>query len=242
MKRKAVCLISDGLDSPIATFLIERSGVEVVGLNFDNKPMVKLSKKKKQQKEGTVTAIKEEEKSIISISPIRNIAQALVNSFQNQTSFELYVVPNGKDLEKIVIESKDPKINCILCKRLMLKKAEVLARNINADYIVTGEILGEQASQTIENLRTIESVLSEKKLIRPNIGLNKEEVIQLSREIGAYKFSEIAAKYTCAAVPIKPATQAHLDRIVTAEKYLISDKMIDTSLQKANKFVLKKNK
>lgn len=239
MKRKAVCLISDGLDSPIATFLIERSGVEVVGLNFDNKPMVKPSKMKKQHKEGTVTAIKEE-KRIISISPIRNIAQALVNSFLSQTSFELYVVPNGKDLEKIVTESKDPKINCILCKRLMLKKAEELARNINADYIVTGEILGEQASQTIENLRTIESVLSEKKLIRPNIGLNKEEVIKLSREIGAYKFSEIAAKYTCAAVPIKPATQAHLDRIVTAEKYLISEKMIETSFQKANKYVLKK--
>jgi len=241
MRRKAVCLISDGLDSPIATFLIERSGVEVIGLNFDNKPMVKPSKKKKQQKEGTVTAIKEE-KSIISISPVRNIAQALVNSFLKQTSFELYVVPNGKDLEKIVIESKDSKINCILCKRLMLKKAEKLARNINADYIVTGEILGEQASQTIENLRTIESVLSDKKLIRPNIGLNKEEVIRLSREIGAYKFSEIAAKYTCAAVPNKPATQAHLDRIVNAEKYLISDKMIETSFQNANKYVLKKNK
>ena len=239
MKRKAVCLISDGLDSPIATFLMERSGVEVIGLNFDNKPMVKPSKMKKQPKEGTVTAVKEE-KSIISISQIRNIAQALVNSFQNQTSFELYVAPNGKDLEKIVLESKDPKINCILCKRLMLRKAEELARNINADYIVTGEILGEQASQTIENLRTIESVLSEKKLIRPNIGLNKEEVIKLSREIGAYKFSEIAAKYTCAAVPIKPATQAHLDRIVTAEKYLISEKMIETSFQKANKYVLKK--
>ena len=135
MKRKAVCLISDGLDSPIATFLMERSGVEVVGLNFDNKPMVKPSKMKKQPKEGTVTAIKEE-KNIISISQIRNIAQALVNSFQNQTSFELYVAPNGKDLEKIVLESKDPKINCVLCKRLMLKKAEELARNINADYIV----------------------------------------------------------------------------------------------------------
>ena len=239
MKRKAVCLISDGLDSPIATFLMERSGVEVVGLNFDNKPMVKPSKMKKQQKEGTVTTIKEE-KSIISISQIRNIAQALVNSFQSQTSFELYVAPNGKDLEKIVLESKDPKINCILCKRLMLKKAEELARNINADYIVTGEILGEQASQTIENLRTIETVLSDKKLIRPNIGLNKEEVIKLSREIGAYKFSAIAAKYTCAAVPNKPSTQAHLDRIVTAEEYLITANMIETSLRNANKYVLKK--
>ncbi len=239
MKRKAVCLISDGLDSPIATFLMERSGVEVVGLNFDNKPMVKPSKMKKQQKEGTVTTIKEE-KSIISISQIRNIAQALVNSFQSQTSFELYVAPNGKDLEKIVLESKDPKINCILCKRLMLKKAEELARNINADYIVTGEILGEQASQTIENLRTIETVLSDKKLIRPNIGLNKEEVIKLSREIGAYKFSAIAAKYTCAAVPNKPSTQAHLDRIVTAEEYLITTNMIETSLRNANKYVLKK--
>ncbi|MCK5045350.1 MAG: hypothetical protein KAS22_02145, partial [Candidatus Heimdallarchaeota archaeon] len=181
-----------------------------------------------------------EEKSIISISQIRNIAQALVNSFQSQTSFELYVAPNGKDLEKIVLESKDPKINCILCKRLMLKKAEELARNINADYIVTGEILGEQASQTIENLRTIETVLSDKKLIRPNIGLNKEEVIKLSREIGAYKFSAIAAKYTCAAVPNKPSTQAHLDRIVTAEEYLITANMIETSLRNANKYVLKK--
>ena len=122
----------------------------------------------------------------------------------------------------------------------MLKKAEELARNINADYIVTGEILGEQASQTIENLRIIETVLSDKKLIRPNIGLNKEEVIKLTREIGTYKFSEIAAKYTCAAVPNKPATQAHLDRITAAEEYLITDNMIETSLRNANKYVLKK--
>lgn len=240
MQRKAVCLISDGLDSPIATFLMERSGVEVIGLNFDNKPMVKPSKMKKQNKEGTVTKIIDE-KIAIPTSQIHNISQALVNSFQTHTTFDLYVVPNGKDLEKVVNESKDPKINCVLCKRLMLRKAEELARKIKADYIVTGEILGEQASQTIENLRIIESVLSEKKLIRPNIGLNKEEVIQMSREIGTYKFSEIAAKYTCAAVPNKPTTQARLERIIAAEEHLISDEMILASLQNAKKYVLKKN-
>ncbi|NHJ31853.1 MAG: hypothetical protein FK732_03225 [Asgard group archaeon] len=239
MRRKAVCLISDGLDSPVATFLIERSGVEVIGLNFDNKPMLKYVEKKKREREGTVTAIKKV-KSNISASQILNISQALVNSFLNQSSFELYIVPNGKDLEKIVFESKDPKLNCVLCKRLMLKKAEKLARNLNADYIVTGEILGEQASQTIENLRIIESVLTEKKLIRPNIGLNKDEIVKISREIEAYKFSEIAAKYTCAAVPNKPTTQARLERVIVVEKNLITDEMIKKSLQKVKKEVFKK--
>ncbi len=240
MQRKAICLISDGLDSPVATFLIEQSGVEVIGLYFDNKPMIKPSKMK-NVKENSSTKIKDERK-LFPESQILNISQALVNSFQNQTDFKLYIVPNGKDLQKIVQESKEPKLNCILCKRLMLKKAEKLAGNLNAEYIVTGEILGEQASQTIENLRIIESALTGKRLIRPNLGLNKEEVIKISREIGAYKYSEIAAKYTCAAVPDKPSTHGNLERVLQTEKNLITEEMIETSLQNASIHNIQKSK
>ncbi len=211
MKKKAVCLISDGLDSPVATFLIEQKGIEVIGINFDNKPMVKYAKIKRDQNQ-----LQEN----IAVGQIQNIAQALVNSFMKQTKFKLFIVPNGEDLEKITTHSHDPKITCVLCKRLMVKKAEIIANEVNAEYIATGEILGEQASQTIDNLKIIEDAVNSKRLIRPNIGLNKEEVITIAREIGTYQFAELAAKYTCSAVPIKPVTKTNLDRVLVAEEKL----------------------
>ncbi|MGC9778646.1 MAG: 7-cyano-7-deazaguanine synthase [Candidatus Heimdallarchaeota archaeon] len=211
MKKKAVCLISDGLDSPVATFLIEQKGIEVIGINFDNRPMVKYAKIKRDQNQ-----LQEN----IAIGQIQNIAQALVNSFMEQTKFKLFIVPNGEDLEKITTHSYDPKITCVLCKRLMVKKAEIIANEVNAEYIATGEILGEQASQTIDNLKIIEDAVNSKRLIRPNIGLNKEEVITIAREIGTYQFAELAAKYTCSAVPNKPVTKTNLDRVLAAEEKL----------------------
>ncbi|RLI70211.1 MAG: hypothetical protein DRP02_08480, partial [Candidatus Gerdarchaeota archaeon] len=72
--RKVVCLISDGLDSPVATFLLEKKGLEVIGLNFNNFPLVKPAKKS--------------EKRLIPKGQIKNIAQKLVQAFTHQRSFE----------------------------------------------------------------------------------------------------------------------------------------------------------
>lgn len=232
IKAKAICLISDGIDSPVATFLIAQKKVEVIGIHFDNKPMIKPVKKYLAEQKKIL--YNESEKQIY------NIAQQLVNSFETQIIFDLYTIPNGEDL-KIFKTSDDPKLTCILCKRQMIRKAELLADQLNADYIVTGEILGEQASQTIENLSNIHETLRKKQLLRPIIGLNKDEITIIARKIGTMQFSEKASKFTCAAVPDKPAIQAKLDRIYRLEDKIEIDKLAIESVRMAKKITFKKN-
>ncbi|MFW9922445.1 MAG: hypothetical protein ACFFDW_04055 [Candidatus Thorarchaeota archaeon] len=228
MSKKAICLVSDGLDSPIATYLLEQKGIEVFILNFFNFPFVGYSLKKNQE-------LEENKIPIIHNGQISNIAQALVNAFQHQKSVELIQMPHGEDLKKIIESISDKKITCVLCKRLMLKKAEFIANILDADLIVTGDILGEQASQTIDNLKVIQEALKNKKLIRPNIGLNKEQVISLAKEIGTYQFSELAAKFTCTAVPNKPSTKADLEQIISIENELEIEKMIQESWKRVTR-------
>lgn len=237
MATKAICLISDGLDSPVATFLIEQEGVEVIGVHFDNQPFLSREKRgaKRNEREGLGAIEKNEERGKEGKGVIGKIAQTLVNVFKKQEIFQLHVLPHGADLGKIISEAADPKITCILCKRLMLRKAERIAEEVGADILVTGEILGEQASQTIDNLRIIQEALKEKQLVRPNIGLNKEEVIAIARKIGTYTYSEMAAKTYCTAVPPKPSTVVKIPRVKTAEEKLPMEEMIKLSLMKATK-------
>ncbi len=229
-KKKVICLISDGLDSPVATFLLEQKGLHVIGIHFNNKPFVGKSKYHKNKAKPSEDPIPSK---ILFSQQIEPIAYKLVHAFQSQKSFELYIVPHGEDLGEIIKNSGDEKITCILCKRLMLKKAEYFANQVGATLIATGDILGEQASQTIDTLKLIESSLSSTRLIRPNIGLNKEEVIAISRKIGTYQHSELAAKFTCTAVPTKPSTRAAEERIELAEAKLNFDEMIVKSWAKA---------
>ena len=230
MNKKAICLLSDGLDSPVAIFLLEQKGVEVTGIHFNNKPYVGLS----NQSKGSIVIDKQQLKNKeIHSQQIENIAKQLVDSFATQKKFVLYIVPHGDDLGKIITNSGDEKITCVLCKRLMLKKAEFFAKKIGATLIATGDILGEQASQTIDNLKSIEDSLSETRLVRPNIGLNKEEVISYARRIGTYQYSELASKYTCTAVPKKPATKVSDARILEAEKQLNFPQLIKQSWETA---------
>ena len=234
MSKKAICLISDGLDSPVATFLLENQGIEVIGLNFDNNPFVIPVTKNSSNNSEKNMKLENNDKQIL------NIAQRLVKKFKKQKLFSLYQLPHGEDLGNIIKDSDDVKLTCVLCKRLMLKKAQYIAKKINADFIATGDILGEQASQTIENLQIIQEALGDIVLVRPNIGLNKEEVINIARKIGTYQYSEIAAKYACSAVPNKPSTKADLNRIKKAEKKLEIEKMVEKSYKQAKKYSFKK--
>lgn len=231
MPKKVICLISDGLDSPVATFLLEQKGLHVIGIHFNNRPYVGESKYHKNKAQPTEELLIPNK--LLFSQQIEKIAYKLVHAFQSQKSFDLYIVPHGEDLGEIISYSEDEKITCVLCKRLMLKKAEHFANQVGATLIATGDILGEQASQTIDNLKLIESSLSNTRLIRPNIGLNKEEVIIISRKIGTYQHSELAAKFTCTAVPTKPVTKATDERIELAEAKLNFDKMIEKSWEKA---------
>jgi thiamine biosynthesis protein ThiI len=189
-KQKAVCLLSRGFDSPIAAYLVEKQGLEVIGVHFDNYPLIKSNQKKYNN-------------TIIEHGKIdlEKISRKLLTIFSQQKKLVTYIIPHGNDLQILMEKSQNRHLTCILCKRLMLRKAAIIASKIDSELIVTGEILGEQASQTIDNLPLISSVLKDKYLIRPLLAMNKQEVIDLAHAIGTYPVNESLANVECQAVP-----------------------------------------
>ncbi|MEA2070842.1 MAG: hypothetical protein U9O98_06070 [Asgard group archaeon] len=230
MHMKAICLLSTGFDSPVAISLMEKKGVNVIGIYFDNTPYIASS-----TKEANKNNILKKESEAVQL-----ISQQLVNSFKKQTNFYLYILPHGKDLAKIISIQNKKRFTCVLCKRLMLKKAERLAKFEKANLIVTGDILGEQASQTSQNLTVISEALNQKTLVRPNIGLNKEEIMNIGKEIGTSKYSENASRFACTAVPAKPVTVIPRKKVFQIENLLPIEKMVEESFVDREKMVFTK--
>jgi thiamine biosynthesis protein ThiI len=106
----------------------------------------------------------------------------------------------------------------ILLKRLMLRAAESVARRRHAIAIVTGDAMGQVSSQTLQNLAVVDRA-TQRLVLRPLVGFNKEEIIDLSRAIGTYDLSRVVGEY-CAMVPRRPATAASLAAILEEEEKL----------------------
>jgi thiamine biosynthesis protein ThiI len=106
----------------------------------------------------------------------------------------------------------------VLLKRLMLRAAESIARERQAAAVVTGEAVAQVSSQTLQNLSVISQVASGL-VLRPLVGFNKEEIIELARMIGTFELSKVVGEY-CAIVPSRPATRASLHAILAEEEKL----------------------
>jgi thiamine biosynthesis protein ThiI len=135
--------------------------------------------------------------------------------------FELRIVEHGEFLQKlkeILKEKKLESYTCILCKRRMYKIAERIAKDEGAKGIVTGESLGQVASQTLDNLMVLDEACN-LPIYRPLIGFDKIEVEELAKKIGTYEASTMPAK-DCTAVPRKPTTKAKLEKVLEIEKEL----------------------
>jgi len=112
---------------------------------------------------------------------------------------------------------------------MMYRVAEVLADQVRAEGIVTGEAIGEQASQTIQNLRALDDAAKRYPVHRPLLGFDKAETEQMARKIGAYKISARSVK-GCKAAPHKPATKAKLKEIIEAEARLNIEEIVERCL------------
>jgi thiamine biosynthesis protein ThiI len=191
---KAVSLFSGGIDSPVATWLLMKRGVAVLPLFMDQRPLVGDS---------YVKRAKESFKQISSYVP--------------RKSYKLYSAPMGNIMEKI-IETSEPRFICIMCKRSMYRIAQQFAVNQKAKAIITGESLGQVASQTLNNLFVLSSSI-DLPILRPLVGLDKVEIENIARNIGTYK---ITAKTTdgCTAVPKGPATRSKINVIEKLESEL----------------------
>ena len=199
-------LLSGGIDSAVACWLVMKRGCPVVPVYFDNTPFT----------DETTT-----ERAL-------NVAKVL---FDWAVGFprRVYVVQHGENLEKI-IEDYYRKLTCIFCKRMMYRIAERLAEMMGAEGIVTGEAIGEQASQTLTNLRVLSDAVKKYPIHRPLLGFDKAETETIARKIGTYEISSRKAG-GCTAVPSKPATKAKLEEVMEAEEKLNIKEMVERSIE-----------
>ena len=147
----------------------------------------------------------------------------------------LFVMNNGNSLKEYFKKS-DSKYACVFCKRMMLRYAEALAEKINADCLVNGDNLAQVASQTLQNLKTVSSAVSIP-IVRPLIGMDKNEIIAIAKEIGTFDISTRQAA-CCSAVPFKPSTMASFDKMAAEESKVNVDLLVSKSLKEMKELKL----
>jgi thiamine biosynthesis protein ThiI len=131
----------------------------------------------------------------------------------------LYLVP-FIDIQKDIVAHTPPDLRVILYRRMMVRIAEILALKEKAQALVTGESLGQVASQTLPNIRVIDES-AQIPILRPLIGQDKSEIIEQAQRIGTYETSVLPYNDCCALfVPKHPATKASLDVVKLAEENL----------------------
>lgn len=199
--------MSGGIDSPVAAWLMIRNGLTPICVYFDNAPYADET--------------------------TRNRAQEAVKEIQRYASapLRLYVVPHGTNLAQI-IEKCQRNLTCVLCKRIMYRVAEKIALKEGAEAIVSGEIIGEHASQTLRNLHVETQALSDVAIFRPLAGMNKTEVESLARKIGTFDISTRPSS-CCRCPPNQPRTRATFDEVAAAERKLDVDALVNQSYMNA---------
>jgi tRNA uracil 4-sulfurtransferase len=190
-----VALISGGIDSPVAAWMMMKRGCRIIPL------FVSL--------DGVL-----DESNYLRSQRVIDSLRAYQPDITLQAVNDSYLSSVQQELE----QSGQERYTCLLCKRRMYRIAESFARSIGAKGIVTGESLGQVASQTLDNLLVLNDA-AEMPVYRPLIGFDKEEIVRISREIGTFLPSTIRAS-GCRAVPHKPATRASLDRVRGIEQQM----------------------
>ena len=204
---KVVCLLSSGIDSPVSLWRIARRGAVCVGVHFSGRPQ-------------TADA---------SEYLVDDIARVLEKT---GCIGRVYIVPFG-DYQREISVLAPPSLRIILYRRLMFKVAERLARVERAGALVTGESLGQVASQTLENIRATDAAV-DLPVFRPLIGTDKLEIIDMAERLGTFEISSQPAPDCCTLfMPRSPETHAKLDEVEAAEALLPLDRWIDELVEAA---------
>lgn len=163
-------------------------------------------------------------------------AALLADALRRATGQEmpLYMAPHGEN-QGINKERCQPSYQCVLCKRLMLRTAQAVARRVGASGIIMGDSLGQVASQTLNNIRAEQHGL-EMPVLRPLIGLDKLEIERIAKRIGTYDISIMSdGGKDCTAVPSRVMTNASLSDVLAEEAKVGLDSMAMISADKATR-------
>jgi thiamine biosynthesis protein ThiI len=204
---RVVCLLSGGIDSPVAAWRLMRRGCRVLFVHFHSYPILSRASQEKA----------------------RELVR-LLTAYQYES--RLLLVPFGEIQQRIVL-SVAPPLRVVLYRRLMMRIAEAVARAHRAQALVTGEVVGQVASQTLENLAQINAVVSVP-VLRPLIGTDKEEITAQAQQIGTYPISIIPDQDCCTLfTPRHPATKARRHDVEIAESAFDIDAMVEGAVHTA---------
>lgn len=197
---KVVTLLSSGIDSPVATWLLARRGAVPVPVHFSGRPQT----------------------ADTSEYLCQDIIQALAPCVQVG---RLYVIPFG-DCQREISIACPSDLRVIMYRRVMYAVAERIAQLEGAKALVTGESLGQVASQTLENIMAVNEVV-DVPVFRPLIGSDKQEIIARAEQIGTYDISTQTAPDCCTLfMPRRPETHAKLDEVHAAWEMFDHEAMI----------------
>lgn len=209
---KAHLLLSGGIDSPVAGFMIAKRGVEIEAVHFYSFPY---------------TGEKAKEKVI-------DLCRVLA---QFTDRLKLYIVP-FTEIQTTIYEKCNERYLTIIMRRFMMKIAERIAKKNGGLALVTGESIGQVASQTIESIICTNAAVS-MPVLRPLIGMDKEEIIRIAKNIGTYDISILPYEDCCTVfVPKHPKTKPKLEEVIKEEEKLDVSSLIENAISNTEWMVI----
>ena len=194
------CLLSGGIDSPVAAWRMMRRGCRVVFIHFHSYPILSRASQEKA----------------------RELAR-LLTTFQLRS--RLILIPFGEIQQRVVL-SVPPPLRVVIYRRLMMRIAAALARPHRFQALVTGDVVGQVASQTIENLTSINEVVT-MPVLRPLVGMDKDEITAQAQRLGSFPISVIPDQDCCTLfTPRHPVTRARKPDVDAAERGLDIDAIV----------------
>lgn len=204
---KVVSLLSGGIDSPVATYRMLKRGARAVLCHFHSAPFTDRSSSRKAAE----------------------LARAVAR-WQGDTT--LHLVPLG-EAQQQVVRTAPPDLRVVLYRRLMVRIAAAIGQREGAKALVVGDSLGQVASQTLENMICVDDA-APMPVLRPLIGLDKQEIVTEAQRIGTYETSILPFEDCCSLfVPRSPATRAGIHACRAAESELDMTALVDGCLRGA---------
>lgn len=202
---KAMLMLSGGIDSPVAAYLMMKRGVRIEAIHFASPPYTSFEAQKK----------------------VLDLSQVLT---QFQAHIKVHMVPFAK-IQRAIYDNVPESYAITLMRRFMLRIANRLAQRRHCLAIANGESLGQVASQTLQSMLAITKMES-LPILRPLLSFDKLEIIDIAKDIKTYDISILPFEDCCTIfTPKNPVTQPHLDKIEAYEKHLDIEALVEDALQ-----------
>jgi thiamine biosynthesis protein ThiI len=202
------CLLSGGIDSPVAAYRMMKRGCKATFIHFHGRPYVSRASEEK----------------------VRDLVETLT---PHQSYSRLYLVPFGDIQRRIVLGAPAP-LRVVLYRRMMVRIAEELARRGRCWCLVTGDSLGQVASQTPQNLSAVDDAAT-LPILRPLIGMDKVEITEEAQRIGTFQTSIEPDQDCCRLfIPPHPTTRAGIDQVRKVERGLDIDALTKEGVEQAD--------